>query len=163
MFFFFNLRFSRLTVVLYYPYGSRLLISCKEVKYEGLGRPQRWLWSPGGVHMLPEMIFLLPCKLFSKFRWPFFCLWYSRLSLNGIFYKKGISVKGHLQLVLSFLWSLYLTVYKTDISLRQTLSARPNGVVDWCLMLLLGFIVVVVFVLVKPFWTLLEEASIREW
>ena len=78
--------------------------------------------------MIRDMIFLLPCKLFSKFRWPFFCLWYSRLSFNGIFYKKGISVKGHLQLVLSFLWSLYLTVYKTGISLRQTLSARPKGV-----------------------------------
>ena len=78
--------------------------------------------------MIREMIFLLPCKLFSKFRWPFFCLWYSRISLNGIFYKKGISVKGHLQLVLSFLWSLYLTVYKTGISLRKTLIARPKGV-----------------------------------
>ena len=42
MVFFLNLRFSRLTVVLYYPYGSRLLISSKEVKYEGLGRPQRF-------------------------------------------------------------------------------------------------------------------------
>ena len=35
--------------------------------------------------MILEMIFLLPCKVFSKFRWPFFCLWYSRLFLNGIF------------------------------------------------------------------------------
>ena len=78
--------------------------------------------------MVREMIFLLLCKLFSKFRCPFFCLWYSRLSLNGILYKKGISVKGHLQFVLSFLLSLYLTVYKTGISVRQTLSARPKGV-----------------------------------
>ena len=63
-------------------------MSCKAVKYEGLRRPQRFdafkaeppflpldqederkLWSPGGVLMLPEMIFLLPCKLFSTFMW----------------------------------------------------------------------------------------------
>ena len=40
------------------------------------------------IKMIREMIFLLPCKLFSKF-----CLWCSRLSLNGLFYKTGISVK----------------------------------------------------------------------
>ena len=38
--------------------------------------------------MILEMIFLLPCQLFSKFRRPIFCLWYSRLHLNGIFLKK---------------------------------------------------------------------------
>ena len=42
---------------------------------------------------------------------------YSRLSLNG-----------HLELVPAFLYSLYLTLYKTDTSLRRTLSASPKGV-----------------------------------
>ena len=95
-------------------------------------------------------------------RWPFFCLWHSRLSLNGIFYKKDI-----------YSWSFpfsdpFIWLFKRRTSVRrQTLTARFKGVplriVDWCLMLLLAFIVVVVFVLVKQFWTLLEEASIREW
>ena len=35
---------------------------------------------------------------------------------------------GHLVLVPSFLSSLYLTLYKTDISLRRTASAGPKGV-----------------------------------
>ena len=44
-------------------------------------------------------------------------LMYSRLSLNG-----------HLELVPAFLYSFYLTLYKTDISLRRTISAGPKGV-----------------------------------
>ena len=44
-------------------------------------------------------------------------LMYSRLFLNG-----------HLELVPAFLYSFYLTLYKTDISLRRTLSAGPKGV-----------------------------------
>ena len=35
---------------------------------------------------------------------------------------------GHLELVPAFLYSLYLTLYKTDTSLRRTLSAGPKGV-----------------------------------
>ena len=35
---------------------------------------------------------------------------------------------GHLDLVPVFLYSLYLTLYKTDISLRRTLTAGPKGV-----------------------------------
>ena len=35
---------------------------------------------------------------------------------------------GHLDLVPAFLYSLYLTLYKTDISLRRTLTAGPKGV-----------------------------------
>ena len=35
---------------------------------------------------------------------------------------------GHLELVPAFLTSLYLTHYKTDTSLRRTLSAGPKGV-----------------------------------
>ena len=79
-------------------------MSCKAVKYEGLRRPQRFdafkaeppflplhqederrLWSPGGVLMIPEMIFLLPCKLFSTLMWPFFCLWYRVLGKTDIY------------------------------------------------------------------------------
>ena len=79
-------------------------MSCKAVKYERLRRPEKFdasnayppllpldqederrLWSPGGVLMIPEMIFLLPCKLFSTFMWPFFCLWYRVLGKNDIY------------------------------------------------------------------------------
>ena len=35
---------------------------------------------------------------------------------------------GHLELAPAFLSSLYLTFYKTDISLRRTASAGPKGV-----------------------------------
>ena len=42
---------------------------------------------------------------------------YSRLSLNG-----------HLELVPAFLYSFHLTLYKTNTSLRRTLSAGPKGV-----------------------------------
>ena len=42
---------------------------------------------------------------------------YSRLSLNG-----------HVELVPSFLYSFYLTLYKTNTSLGRTLSAGPKGV-----------------------------------
>ena len=35
--------------------------------------------------MIPEMIFLLPCKLFSTFMWPFFCLWYRVLSKTDLY------------------------------------------------------------------------------
>ena len=35
---------------------------------------------------------------------------------------------GHLELVPAFLHSLYLTLYKTSISLRRTLTAGPKGV-----------------------------------
>ena len=52
----------------------------------------------------------------SKFN-KFLILVYSRLSLNR-----------HLELVPAFAYSLYLTLYKTDISLRRTLSAGPKGV-----------------------------------
>ena len=38
------------------------------------------------------------------------------------------SVKGHLELVPAFLYSLYLTLYKMDTSLRRTLSTGPEGV-----------------------------------
>ena len=41
---------------------------------------------------------------------------YSRLSLNG-----------RLESVPAFAYSLYLTPYKTDTSLRRTLSAGPKG------------------------------------
>ena len=53
---------------------------------------------------------------------------YSRLSLNGHLYKTDTSLNGHLELVPAFLYSLYLTLYKTDISLRRTLTAGPKGV-----------------------------------
>ena len=95
-------------------------------------------------------------------RWPFFCLWHSRLSLNGIFYKKDI-----------YSWSFpfsdpFIWLFIRRASVFDKHSVRAPKVfllekVDWCLMLPLAFIVVVVFVLVKQFWTLLEEASIREW
>ena len=35
---------------------------------------------------------------------------------------------GHLELVPAFLYSLYLAPYKTDNSLRRTLTAGPKGV-----------------------------------
>ena len=35
---------------------------------------------------------------------------------------------GHLELVLAFRYSFYLTLYKTDISLRRTLTTGPRGV-----------------------------------
>ena len=35
---------------------------------------------------------------------------------------------GQLELVPAFLYSLYLTLYKTNISLRRTASAGPKGV-----------------------------------
>ena len=35
---------------------------------------------------------------------------------------------GHLELVPAFLYSLYLTLYKTDISLRRTHTAGPQVV-----------------------------------
>ena len=35
---------------------------------------------------------------------------------------------GHLELVPASLYSFYLTLYKTDTSLRRTLSAGPKGV-----------------------------------
>ena len=44
-------------------------------------------------------------------------IYYSRLSLNG-----------HLELVPAFLYFFYLTLYKTDTSLRRTLSVGPKGV-----------------------------------
>ena len=53
---------------------------------------------------------------------------YSRLSLNGHLHKTDPSENGHLELVPAFLYSLYLTLYKTDTSLRRTLSAGPKGV-----------------------------------
>ena len=37
-------------------------------------------------------------------------------------------LNGHQELFLGFLNSLYLTLYKTDISLSRTLSAGPEGV-----------------------------------
>ena len=37
-------------------------------------------------------------------------------------------LNGHLELVPAFLCSLYLTLYKTDISLRRTAGAGPKGV-----------------------------------
>ena len=43
-------------------------------------------------------------------------------------YKTDTSVNGHSELVLAFLYSLYLTFYKTDISLRQAHTAGPQGV-----------------------------------
>ena len=48
---------------------------------------------------------------------------YSRLSLNGHLYKTDTFPK----LAPPFLYSLYLTLYKTDISLRWTLTAGPKG------------------------------------
>ena len=51
---------------------------------------------------------------------------YSQLSLNGHLCKMDTSVK--LELVPAFLYSFYLTLYKTDTSLRRTLSAGPKGV-----------------------------------
>ena len=38
------------------------------------------------------------------------------------------SLNGHLELVPTFAYSLYLTLYKTDISLRRTLCADLKGV-----------------------------------
>ena len=35
---------------------------------------------------------------------------------------------GHLELVPAFLYSLYLTLYKTDTSLRRTLKVGSKGV-----------------------------------
>ena len=177
-----NFRFSRLTSLV-----SGLLISCKTVKYEGLRRPRRLdafqtgppfllldqedkrrLWSQGGVLMIREMIFLSPCKLFSKFGWPIFCLWYSRLSLKGIFYKTGISVKGTYSCSFPFsdpfIW----------LFIRRTLSARALKVfllenvdcmhdaptsVNRVLMLLWLFF----FVLVKQFWTCMVRRSFYTW
>ena len=46
--------------------------------------------------------------------------------LTGHLYKMDTSVK--LELVPAFLYSFYLTLYKTDTSLRWTLSAGPKGV-----------------------------------
>ena len=57
------------------------------------------------------------------------CIWYSRLSHNGHFYKTDTSVKQTPRVgsCLSLLLS-YFTLYKTDISLRQTPSVSPKGV-----------------------------------
>ena len=42
--------------------------------------------------------------------------------------RRDTSVNGHLELVPAFSYSLYLTLYKTDISLRRTLSSGLKGV-----------------------------------
>ena len=52
---------------------------------------------------------------------------YSRLSLNRHLYKMVTSVKRTLRVGPCLSLLLYLTLYKTDISLRQTL-AGPKGV-----------------------------------
>ena len=53
---------------------------------------------------------------------------YGRLSFNGHLYMTDVSVKRTLELVPAFLYSLYLTLYKTDTSLNRTLIAGPKGV-----------------------------------
>ena len=53
---------------------------------------------------------------------------YSRLSLNGHLYKMDTSVKWTPRVAPAIAYSLYLTFYKTDTSLRRTLSASPKGV-----------------------------------
>ena len=42
--------------------------------------------------------------------------------------RRTLLYNGHLELVPALAYSLYLTLYKMDISLRQTLSAGPKGV-----------------------------------
>ena len=54
------------------------------------------------------------------------CMWYSRLSHNGHFYKTDTSVKLTPSVVPAFLYYLYLALCKTEISLRQTLSGGPK-------------------------------------
>ena len=54
---------------------------------------------------------------------------YSRLCLNGHLYKTDTSESLSLsEFVPAFLYSLYLTLHKTDIALRHIYSASPKGV-----------------------------------
>ena len=53
---------------------------------------------------------------------------YSQLSLNGHLCKTDTLLKRHLELVPAFLFSFKLPLCERDISLRQTLSAGPRGV-----------------------------------
>ena len=46
------------------------------------------------------------------------------IRFTGVRYKSV----GHLELVPAFLYSLFLTLYKMDIPLKQSLSACPKGV-----------------------------------
>ena len=53
---------------------------------------------------------------------------YNRLSLSRHLYKIDNSLKRTPRIGPAFLYSLYLTLYKTDITFRQTLCAIPKGV-----------------------------------
>ena len=70
-----------------------------------------WAWLQKNMNGVRARLFFLLCTMWSFYSW---------LSLNG-----------HLELVPAFLYCLYSTLYKTDISLRWTLSTGPKGVCLW--------------------------------
>ena len=54
--------------------------------------------------------------------------YYEIIEVHCLSFKYLPSILFHLELVSAFLYSLYLTLYKMDITLGRTLSAGPKGV-----------------------------------